>query len=135
MNATAIIRCFAIAAAAFTVAATTAPAALAQDHATPLTRAEVKHETLAAMQAGQLLRAGEGTPTSPHDAVSTKSRHERKAETLVARSRNELVHGGIATYRASISQQSAKSIKTRAERKAETMDAVRNGQMLRAGDA
>jgi hypothetical protein len=56
---------------------------------------------------------------------------------MVARSKGELVHSGIATYRASISQQTAtaKSTKTRAERKGETMDAIRNKQVMQPGEA
>ncbi|HET9207018.1 MAG TPA: hypothetical protein VFO28_12320 [Burkholderiaceae bacterium] len=69
--------------------------------------------------------------------ASTKTREARKAETLLARSRDELVHSGIATYRASISQQTATthSTRTRAERKAETMEAIKHKQMMPAGEA
>ena len=75
-------------------------------------------------------------PTEPA-ATSTRTREERKAETMVARDKGELVHSGISTYRASISQQTAtaKSTKTRAECKAETMDAIKHKQIMPAGEA
>jgi hypothetical protein len=134
MNATPLARLFACA-TVFAAAAATAPLALADTEGTQRTRAEVKAETLAAMKAG-LIVAGEGSPTLPMP-VATKTREERKAETMVARNKGELVHGGLATYRASISQQTAtaKSTKTRAERKAETMDAIQHKQMMPAGEA
>ena len=130
------IRLFAIT-TILAAAAATAPAALAQTDGTQRSRADVKQETLAAMQAGEIVR-GEGTPTERETvAASSRTRAERKAETMQARSRGDLVHGGIATYRASISQQSASthSTKTRAERKAETMEAVKQNQLMKAGEA
>jgi hypothetical protein len=127
MNATTIARLIA-AAAVFAAAAAQAD--------TPRSRADVKAETLAAMKAGTII-SGEGTPTPLFAVASTKTRAERKAETLVARSKDELVHSGLSTYRASISQQTATahSTKTRAERKGETMDAIRNKQVMQPGEA
>src|SRR5262245_41785872 len=115
-------------------AAATAPGACAQTESSALSHAEVSAETLAAMQAGQMMPAGERALPDPH--VSIKTREQRKAETLLAR-RGDVVGGGLATYRDSISQQIAgkNSTKTRAERKAETMDAITHKQMLRAGEA
>jgi len=115
MNASSIARAFALA-AVFATAAATAPVALA-DPVRP---------------------AGEVTVfDTPAPLVSTKTREQRKAETLQARSRDELIYGGIGAYRGNIWLQSAvaKSTKTRAERKAETMDAVHHGQLMRAGEA
>ena len=115
MNATSITRAVAFA-AAFAAAAATAPAALA----------------------GEFTPAGEVTvfDMSAH-MVSTKTREQRTAETLLARSRDELVYGGIGAYRGNTWLQTAvaKSTKTRAERKAETMEAVKHGQLMPAGDA
>jgi len=136
MNTCTPTRTFA-AVALFAAAAAMTTGALAQDDNTPRSRADVKAETLAAMEAGELV-AGEGTPTArPATTASTKTREARKAETLLARSRDELVHSGIATYRASISQQSATvhTTRTRAERKAETMEAIKHRQMMPAGEA
>jgi hypothetical protein len=134
MTTTPITRLFAIA-TVFAAAAATAPAALADSETATRSRAEVKQETLAAMQAGQIV-SGEMTPAAMPTA-SSKTREERKAETMVARGKGELVHAGISTYRASISQQTAtaKSTKTREERKGETMDAIRNKQTLQPGEA
>jgi hypothetical protein len=115
-------------------AAAIAPAALADTETAARSRAEVKQETIAAMKAGQIA-SGEFMPTET--PASVKTREERKAETMVARGKGELVHSGISTYRASLSQQgaTAKSAKTRAERKGETMDAVRNKQTMQPGEA
>lgn len=134
MNATPFARCFALA-TVFAAAAATAPLALADTDGTQRTRAEVKAETLAAMKAGQIV-SGEASPMQPM-AAATKTREARKAETMVARGKGELVHAGIATYRASISQQTAtaKSAKTRTERKAETMDAIQHKQTMQPGEA
>lgn len=115
MNATSIARAVAFA-ATFATAAATAPAALA----------------------GEVAPAGELTVfDKPAPTVSTKTREERKAETLLARSRDELVYGGIGAYRGNTWLQTAvaKSTKTRAERKAETMQAVQHKQLMRAGEA
>jgi hypothetical protein len=131
MNATPIARFFAF--ATVLAAAATAPA-LADTEGTQRTRAEVKAETLAAMKAGQIV-SGEASPMQTISTATT--REARKAETMVARGKGELVHAGIATYRASISQQTAtaKSTKTRAERKAETMDAIQHKQTMQPGEA
>ena len=134
MNACTTTRTF-VATALLATAAAFATTAMAQD--AERTRADIKAEVLAAMKAGELA-AGEGSPTEKTTlAASTRTREQRKAETLVARSRDELVHSGIATYRASISQQTATahSTRTREQRKSETMEAVRQGQMMPAGEA
>jgi len=138
MNPTAARR-LALATFVAAVAAAAAPVVWAADRdgaAAPLSRAEVKAETIAAMHAGQTMPPGErAVPQAGFS--STKTRAERKAETLAARSRGELVSGGVATYRTYMSQQTAGkySTKTRAERKAETMDAIAHKQMMRSGEA
>jgi hypothetical protein len=104
----------------------------------PLTRAEVVQQTRSAMQAGEMMPAGEGSPQGPEIALaSTKTREQRKAETLQARRNGEFAPGGLGNYKSNMSQQTAmsKSTKTRAERKGETMEAIKNHQMLPAGDA
>jgi hypothetical protein len=103
----------------------------------PLTRAEVNAQALAAMQNGEIT-AGEATaPEKQPVPSSTRSREERKAETLQARRNGELPVGGNGTYKSSLSQQTAtaNSTKTRAERKAETMQAIRNHQTMQPGEA
>jgi hypothetical protein len=134
MNATQVTRLFALTAFVATASAT-ATVAFADTGVAPRTRAEVKAETLAAMRAGEIV-AGEGSPMS-RPVASTRTREERKAETMAARNRDELPHAGLATYRSSISQQTAtaKSTKARAERKAETMEAIKHKQMTPAGEA
>jgi hypothetical protein len=115
-------------------AAAMAPAALADTENAARSRAEVKQETIAAMKAGQIV-SGEFMPTEA--PASTRTREQRKAETMVARGKGELVHSGISTYRTSLSQQSAtaKSSKTRSERKGETMDAIKNKQTMQPGES
>ncbi len=119
-------------AAVFAAAAATASTALAQDDGRPLTRDEVKQQTRAAMQAGQMVPAGE--MSAPMHMASTKSREERKAETLAA-NRNGAFATRYEGYSATPAEALARSTKTRAERKAETMDAIRNHQIIPAGEA
>ena len=123
-----------------TVAAAAASAVLlavpAQAQQT-LSRAEVAHQTRAAMQAGEMMPAGEGSPQGPEAALaSTKTREQRKAETIEARRKGEFAPGGLGNYKTNMSQQTAmaKSTKSRAERKSETMDAIKNHQMTPAGE-
>ena len=131
MNATPLTRLVAFA-AVLAAAAATAPAALAQGDGTPLTRDEVKQQTRAAMQAGQMTPAGE--LSAPVHMTSTKSREQRKAETLTA-NRNGALATRYEGYNAPSADALAHSTKTRAERKAETMDAIRNHQIVPAGEA
>lgn len=81
---------------------------------------------------------GEGSPTD-NEAVahSTKTRAERKAETIEARRNGELPAGGLGLYKSHMSQQSAmaRSTKTRAERKAETQEAAKQHKLMPAGEA
>ena len=103
---------------------------------TPLTRAEVEQQTIAAMHAGQMMPAGE--LSAPVQMTSTRTREERKAETLAANRNGGLGSPGQAlykTYNVAPLQAFVGSTKTRAERKAETMDAIKHHQMMRAGEA
>ena len=103
-----------------------------------LTRAQVQQETLAAIRAGEMPVAGEGRPQGPEaHAASTKTREQRKAETMQARRNGEFHAGGLGTYVSNMSQQKAvaHSSKTRAERKAETMQAIKNHQTMQPGEA
>ena len=96
MNASPLTRLFAFA-AVFAAAAAAAPAALAQTDGTPLSREEVKQETLAAMKTGHMLPAGE-LSASVHTA-SNRSREQRKAETLAANRNGGLGSPGRSLYK------------------------------------
>jgi hypothetical protein len=81
--------------------------------------------------------AGEGSPTEPAAAPSTKTRAERKAETLQARRNGALLPPGVGMYKTYMSQNGAvsSSARTRAERKAETLEAAHKHQLMPAGEA
>jgi hypothetical protein len=135
MKATSLTRLFAFT-AALAAAAATAPAALAQPDRTQLTRGDVKQETRAAYQAGQMMSAGE--LSAPVQWASTRTREERKAETLAANRKGELGSPGQALFKAhnvAPMRALASSTKTRGERKAETTDAIRHHQLMPAGEA
>jgi len=135
MNASQLTRVAAFA-TVFAAAAATAPAALAQSDGTPLSRAEVSQETLAATHAGQMMPAGE--LSAPVQLASTRTREERKAETLAANRSGGLGSPGQSLYKGyNVTPRLAlaSSTKTRAERKAETMDAIKHHQVMRAGEA
>jgi hypothetical protein len=103
-----------------------------------MTRADVQRETLVAMQAGEMMPAGEGLPQGPEvTGASSKTREQRKAETIEARRKGEFAPGGLGNYLSNVSQQKAmsKSTKTRAERKSETMQAIKEHKMTPAGEA
>jgi len=117
-----------------TLVAAAAPAAFAQADSTPLTRADVKEETRAAMVAGHMMPAGDAPwAGEPAAFVSTLTRAQRKAETMAARYSGALPPAGDAAAMASLAPMH--STKTRAERKAETLDAIRHHQVMRAGEA
>jgi hypothetical protein len=128
--------------AAAAVAATTlllaAPAQAQQADGRALSRAEVNQETLAAMKSGTIV-SGEGLPQGPASvAVSTKTREERKAETMQARRNGEFYAGGLGTYMSNVvapQRAMAKSTKTRAERKSETMEAIKDHKTMQPGEA
>ena len=137
MNAIHANRLFTATAVVAVVAALYAAPTYAQSESAPLSRADVVEQTLAAREAGQLMPAGEGSPTDNQFAVhSDKTRAERKAETLAARSKGEFAPGGLGLYKSNMSQQTAVagSTKTRAERKAETQQAAARHQLMPAGE-
>ena len=113
MNASSIIRAVALAAAI----AAAAPLALA-DNVRP---------------AGEVTAFDQAYPPA-----STKTREQRKAETLAANRNGGLGSPGAQlyyTYNVAPRLALAHSTKTRAERKAETMDAIHHGQLMGAGEA
>lgn len=134
MNAT-TTRSLAAAAAIAVTAALLAGPAYAQNEAGALTREAVIEQVRAAQKAGQLLPAGEAIPQDTQFAASTKTRLDRKAETLQARRNGEFPAGGMGLYKSHMSAHNVKSVKSREQRKAETMQAVRQHQMLPAGEA
>jgi hypothetical protein len=90
------------------------------------------------MRAGELMPAGEGLPQGAEAATaSSKTREQRKAETMEARRKGEFSPGGLGNYKSNMSQQTAmsKSTKTRVERKGETMQAIKDHKMMPAGEA
>ena len=134
MNVLATTRLVSTAAALAATAALLSLPAQAQQ----LTRAEVQQETMAAIKAGEMPVAGEGRPQGPEAlAASSKTREQRKAETMLARRNGECHAGGMGTYLSNMSQQkaTAKSTKTREQRKAETMQAIKNHQTMQPGEA
>jgi hypothetical protein len=138
MNATQLARLFAFT-TVFAAAAAAAPSVLAQTDGSALSRAEVKQQTRAANQAGQLLAAGEvNAASTPAPMASTRTREQRKAETLTANRNGGLGSPGQALYKGyNVAPRLAiaSSTKTRAERKAETMQAIRMHQLMPAGEA
>ena len=131
LNTTTRLLC-AVAAVAASTAILASPAQAQQS------REQVNQETLAAMRAGTIV-SGEGLPRGPEGAVaSTKTREERKAETLQARRNGEFYAGGMGTYMSNVvapQRAMAKSTKTRAERKAETMQAIKDHKTMQPGEA
>ena len=125
-----------IAAGAAIAASTVLLAGPAQ--AQQLSRAEVNAQAMAAMKAGTIV-SGEGLPQGPASAVvSTKTREERKAETMQARRNGEFYPGGMGTYMSNVvapQRAMAKSTKTREERKAETMQAIKDHKTMQPGEA
>ena len=127
------------AAAALTIATAllTGPA-YAQTEGAPLSRAAVNEQTRAAAAAGQLLHAGEATPAdNQRPTDSSKTRDQRKSETIEARRKGEIPAPGLSLYKSNMSQQTAvaHSTKTRAERKAETAQAAKEHRLMPAGEA
>jgi hypothetical protein len=113
---------------------------------TPIARAFALAAGLAALAAAApAALAGEVAPTGeltvfsqPAPMASTKTREERKAETLAANRNGGLGSLGTQTYRTynnTLRDAIARSTKTRAEGKAETMQAIRQGHMVHAGEA
>ena len=136
MNASQLTRLAAIA-TVYAAAAAASPAALAQSDATQLSREEVNQETRAANMAGHMLPAGELISVDVPTA-STRTREQRKAETLAANRNGALSDLGVNTYRTynrTAADVLGVSTKTRAEGKAETMQAIQHKQVMPAGEA
>ncbi|MFI4932277.1 MAG: hypothetical protein ACHP83_18690 [Burkholderiales bacterium] len=136
MNASQLARLTALA-TVFAAAAATVPAALAQSDSSTLSRADVVEQTRVAIMAGQMLPAGELISANA-PVASTRTREQRKAETLAANRNGALGDYGPNAYRpynAAFREALAASTKTRADGKAETRQAIKQNQMLRAGEA
>lgn len=136
MNVT--TRLFAATAAMAVTAVLLVGPASAQSADAPRSRAAVNEATRAANMARQLMPPGEGSPTDGRPTLaSSKTRAERKAETLQARRDGAFKPGGLGLYLSHMSQRSAvaNSTRTRAERKAETLEAARHGELMHAGEA
>ena len=101
----------------------------AQVDAAPLTRKEVKAETRAARDAGELMPAGEQSARQK-PFVSSKTRAQRKSETLSAERAGKLLPAGEGEK----SIEPVHSNKTRRERKAETLAAAKAGQLMPPGE-
>ncbi len=94
MSTQATTRVLAIAGAAAMSAILLAGPAHAQQ---PLSRAEVQQQTLAAIESGDMLAAGEGSPRADDATIASgKTRAERKAETLEAARQHKLLPAGEA---------------------------------------
>lgn len=109
-------------------------AATALAQTAPLSRAEVKATTKSAAAQRQLQPAGEGVTPDPVTR-STKTRVQRKAETIQSAKAGELIpageSGSLKADRASLSE---KSTKTRQERKTETLAAAKARKLIPAGE-
>lgn len=101
-----------------------------------LSRETVKEDARAAQRAGRLTPAGEGSVRNNDANIrSTKTRAERKAETLKASKQGDLTPAGEGGIRAADHPApSQTSTLSRAERKAETLRAVKRGEMMPAGE-
>jgi hypothetical protein len=121
-------------------AAVLVPAAYAVADGQPVSRTEVKQQTRTANQAGELLPAGEAIAANKQTlpATSTRTREQRKAETLAANRNGALGDFGPNAYRpynAAAREALATSTKTRAEGKAETLQAARDHKLVAPGEA
>ena len=138
MNATRTTRLLA-GAAGFAIAAALGSAAYAQSDSKP-SRAEVSAQARAANVAGQM-PAGElsaADKQSPMPVASTRTREERKAETLAANRNGGLGSPGQSLYKVNNvapREPLAHPTKTRDERKQETLQAARDHKLMPAGEA
>ncbi|MFI4931443.1 MAG: hypothetical protein ACHP83_14470 [Burkholderiales bacterium] len=125
--------------AGIAVAAVLTPAAYALTDGQAVSRAEVKQQTRAANQAGELLPAGEAIAANKQTLpASTKTREQRKAETLAANRNGALGDYGpnaYRTYDVAARQALTTSTKTRADGKAETLQAARDHKLVAPGEA
>jgi opacity protein-like surface antigen len=124
--------------AAITVAAVLAPVAYAAADTQPVSRAEVKEQTRAANKAGALPVGEASAVDKTVLPAPTKTRAQRKAETLEANRNGALGDYGPNTYKAqnvAPREALAKSNKTLAEGKAETLQAAKDNKMMPPGEA
>lgn len=118
------------------IAATASLAAWGQNSAPLPSRADVKAETRTAGRSGQLTPTGEGSPVAAPQPRSTKTRAQRKAETLQSRIAGELPRAGLEPeWKAARQEARVPSTTTRAERKSATLAAARANQLKPAGEA
>jgi hypothetical protein len=94
----------------------------------PVSRAQVRAETAAAVAAGEIAR-GEGTPNEPRggNIVSTRARADVRAETVSAVREGRIARGEQQPFDAQVFV----ATKTRPEVKAETLVAMRLGLIPR----
>jgi hypothetical protein len=122
-------------------AAVLVPAAYAVADGQPVSRTEVKQQTRTANQAGELLPAGEAIAADKQTlpATTTRTREQRKAETLAANSNGALSDYGPNSYgpyrNAATRAALAASTKTRADGKAETLQAAKDHKLMAPGEA
>ena len=119
-------------------AAGIAPAAYAINANAPTSRAEVREQTRAANKSGQLAAGEEDMANKAPMPAPSKTREQRKAETLAANKNGGLGSPGQSsykTYNVSQREQLARSTKSSVEGKAETMQAVKGHSMMGAGEA
>jgi len=111
-------------------------AASAVAETAPVSRAEVKAATKAAAAQHQLQPAGEGVAPEPlRTTRSSKTRAQRKAETIQAAKAGELIPAGESgNLKADRAALSGKSTKTRQERKVETLAAAKAKKLIPAGE-
>jgi hypothetical protein len=124
---------------AISVLALAASAAMADgstDTTTPLTRAEVRQQVLAARAAGELLPAGDSAdyPLPAKETKSTLTRTEVRVATLDARANGELRDAGEHGDEPYEAIASAPSDLTRAQVVAEVLQARKDGELIPAGD-
>ena len=120
--------------AAFCIGFAACIAANAQTGGSPLLRSDVKEQTRAAQRSGQLAPAGEG-PQFPVPKSSSKTRAQRKSETISAREAGSLeAAGDAADERVDRQIRSQPSTVSRETRKAETRAAQQSRTLTPAGE-
>jgi hypothetical protein len=111
------------------------PNAWAQGATGGQSRADVKAETRAAQKAGALVPAGETSPRQAPQTLSSKTRHERKAETIAAGNAGELRRTGQEPeWKTAREAARVPSTRSRPDRKATTVAAARAGRLTPPGE-
>jgi len=125
-----------LAISALALAASAAMADGSTDTTTPLTRAEVRQQVLAARAAGELLPAGDSAdyPLPVKEAKSTLTRTSVRVATLDARANGELRDAGEHGDEPYDAVASAPSNLTRAQVVADVLRARKAGELIPAGD-